>query len=861
MTTDPGCNGCQDSQGQTPLPVDNRPGLPALATRIGTFSSFRATMLDQLAGRPELAALSTRDSDDHSIAVLEQWAALADVLTFYGERYANEAYLRTATRDDSVHRLVRLIGYRPRPGVSATTTLAFTLSDGTALTLQAGFAAQNVPAPGGQPQTFETLEDCAADARLNTLPARSDPVPADPLRSPAGARADIAAVADLARQLHKGDAVLMISSGIPGSVTPCTVADIVPAAEQLRVLFTAAPPGTDSADAYRPRRRLRVFGWDAPETSPPTATLDNTVPGGVRWNWGVATDFSIRGASLPLDRLYTDIGVGAQLLLSVAGKDTRVVTVTALADVPQQIYGPTVTVTTLTLDTDMYPVGDRRTIEIVELLGGPLPFADTDYGTSFGTQVWIPGVALDADGPSGAMQVAVPPSASSGTRGPVISAADLAAGRRVVLADGAGDAVATTVSAAPQREPGGVGGSQSCHLVVPLTASAAELAVLDPQTTRLLGNAAFASNGKTVPGEVLGDGDASAAFINFPLAKGPLSRVPSPTPDGSTPAIEVTVDGVRWGIVDELLSAAPGDEVVALATQPDGTTVVQFGDGVNGARPSTGTGNVAATYRYGAGVAGRVAAASITQASARPRGFDTVTNPLPGQGGADPEGGTALAVRAPGTVRILDRAVTAADYAGVLVATALAAKAQAATVWDGDGNIIAITVAAEDAGTYDSNGLQTLAAGAAASGPPYRQVMVMHYAAVPIAVSATVTPDPRYDPQTVLAGVQAAIAGRLAFDQVALGQPLHLSDLYAIAQPVPGVVNVNITQFGFSEQMLPPGPLGGSGGAPVQEVLPMLPTRASSGAILPAQLPTLAAADLAVTLASAQSAPVTGGQP
>jgi hypothetical protein len=860
MTTDPSCSGCQDSQGQTPLPVDNRPGLPAIATRIGTFSSFRATMLGELASRPGLAALSTRDSDDHSIAVLEQWAALADVLTFYGERYANEAYLRTATRDDSVHRLVRLIGYRPRPGVSATTTLAFTLADGAALTLQAGFAAQSVPGQAGQPQTFETMEDCDADARLNALPARSDPAPADPLRSPAGARVDIAAAAGLPRLLHQGDSVLLISVGGPGSVTPSSVASIVPAAEQLRVLFTAAAPGTGPASAYRPRRRLRVFGWDAPETSPPTATPDPTVPGGVQWNWGQPTDFSIKGNTLPLDRLYTDIGVGTQVLLCVAGNDTRVVTVTALADVPQQIYGPTVTVTTLTLDTDMYQVTDRRTIEIVELLGGPLPFAGTDYGASFGTQVWIPGVALDAAGPGGAMRVAVPPG-PGGTQGPVISAADLPVNRRVVLADAAGNAVSTTVSAPAHREPDGVNGSPSCHLVVPLAASAAELAVLDPQTTRLVGNAASASNGKTVPGEVLGGGDASVAFIRFALAKGPLSRVPAPTTDGSTPAIDVTVDGVRWGVVDELLGAGPRDEVFALTTQPDGTTIVQFGDGVNGARPSTGTANVTATYRYGAGIGGRVAAASITQASAKPPGFGAVTNPLPGQGGADPESGAALATRAPGTVRILDRAVTAADYGGVLVATALAAKAQAGTVWDGNGTIIAITVAGEDAGTYDGDTLRTLAAAAAAAGPPYRRVRAMNYAAVPIAVSATVTADPQYDQQSVLAGVRAAIAGRLAFDQVALGQPLHLSDLYAVAQPVPGVVNVNITQFGFSEQMLPPVPVGGAGGASVQEVLPMLPTRADNGAILPAQLPTLAAADLAVTLASGQSVPVTGGQP
>ena len=34
-------------------------------------------------------------SHDFSIALLDAWAAVADVLTFYQERLANESYLRT----------------------------------------------------------------------------------------------------------------------------------------------------------------------------------------------------------------------------------------------------------------------------------------------------------------------------------------------------------------------------------------------------------------------------------------------------------------------------------------------------------------------------------------------------------------------------------------------------------------------------------------------------------------------------------------------------------------------------------------------------------------------------------------------
>ena len=55
-------------------------------------------------GRPALAGLRTRDDDDFSIALLDAWATVADVLTFYQERIANESYLRTATERRSLRR-------------------------------------------------------------------------------------------------------------------------------------------------------------------------------------------------------------------------------------------------------------------------------------------------------------------------------------------------------------------------------------------------------------------------------------------------------------------------------------------------------------------------------------------------------------------------------------------------------------------------------------------------------------------------------------------------------------------------------------------------------------------------------------
>ena len=81
------------------------------------------------AGERPLADLATRASDDPSIALLDAAAVVADVLTFYQERIANDGFLRTAIERRSVLEMARAIGYELNPGVAATAYLTFTVED------------------------------------------------------------------------------------------------------------------------------------------------------------------------------------------------------------------------------------------------------------------------------------------------------------------------------------------------------------------------------------------------------------------------------------------------------------------------------------------------------------------------------------------------------------------------------------------------------------------------------------------------------------------------------------------------------------------------------------------------------------
>jgi len=193
------CDCCVGVHVSTPRDVVNRPGLSRLDYRIGTHGSFLASMLARLSSHdhPSLADLTARDPDDAAIALLDGWATVADVLTFYQERIVNEGFLRTATERRSILELGRLVGWTLRPGVSATAYLAYTVDadpqdpakdpdKDRLVTIPKGSQAQSVPDPGplppttvgpvALPQTFETDEDLVARASWSRLlPRRRRP--------------------------------------------------------------------------------------------------------------------------------------------------------------------------------------------------------------------------------------------------------------------------------------------------------------------------------------------------------------------------------------------------------------------------------------------------------------------------------------------------------------------------------------------------------------------------------------------------------------------------------------------------------------------------------------------------------------
>ena len=168
------CGCCEGAEILTPKSVANQPGLYTLTYRVGTHASFYQTMKARLGDRnfPSLKHLKTRDPQDPSLALLDAWATVADVLTFYQERIANEGYLRTAIERRSLVELARLVDYAHSPGVSASVYLAFTIEDGYSLEIPAGLSSQSLPNSDESPEFFETSEKLQAYAQLNQMKPR-----------------------------------------------------------------------------------------------------------------------------------------------------------------------------------------------------------------------------------------------------------------------------------------------------------------------------------------------------------------------------------------------------------------------------------------------------------------------------------------------------------------------------------------------------------------------------------------------------------------------------------------------------------------------------------------------------------------
>jgi hypothetical protein len=797
---------------RTPVVIDNRPGLSAIPYRVGTHPDFLASMLAGLtdAQRGQLAKLATRDRDDFTLALLDAWAVIGDVLTFYTERLAQESYLRTARERSSLQELGRLIGYRLRPGVGAETQLAFAIQPPpdlpasttrepgsappvtpTVVTLESGVRVQSIPGPGEQPQTFETVETIDARPQWNAIPA-SATVELMPGKGASGAWLKGAALS-----LKPGDALLLAGSA----------ADVLPEHWDLRILtdveadpehkrtrvawdepLGSVNPAAWPANPALPhvmRKRLDVFGHNAPASLP-----------GQTGNWSNFTISPAGANPVDLEGSHPDIVKGSWVVLA-KGASRELWTVGSVAELSRAEFAISGRVTRLGLvggeHYDWFDDHPRETK--VFAVSEPLALDCVPDETA------VSGASIRVDADVTGMQP----------------------GRRIVVrgttASGVDHAETAVVKAVTAT------GVDRWTLVLDhgLSATYARDSVI------VHGNVATASHGETVQ-QVLGSGQANAAFQRFTLAHEPLTYRRSTDASGARAELEVRVNDVRWDPDRTLHGTHPGDRAYVVGTDEQGRTYAQFGDGAAGARLPSGSNNIRARYRKGLGATGNVAAGALAQLIDRPLGAKGVSNPAAATGGVDPESDASARASIPLTVRTLDRAVSLLDYEDYARAYAGVAKAHAAVLALRAGRTIVVTVALIDAtGTDDAGRLDELADSLRDHGDPHVEVEVVAHDETTFQVGLQVAVAPAHEAARVLAAVEAALRAAYSFDARGFGEPVERSQIIAVAHSVTGVVAVDIDLLylsgdspGLAERLAAQQPAVGPGGSAIAAGLLLL---------------------------------------
>ena len=825
-----------------------RPGLPAIPYRAGTHGSFLASMLLSLDRQPELALFSAREPTDPAVGLLDAWATVLDVVTFYQERIANEGFLRTATELKSVYQLAAEIGYIPRPGVATTTYLAFEVESGrgapAAPIIDVGVKVQSVPGPNEKPQTFETVEKLVARPEWNRIRPRLT----DPVRMPQKDDTTIF-LAGASTGLKHGEPILVVwqasgasqadlrtvaSTSVDTDLRVTAVTLDAPLGTGALVLLPASPP---AVGVYALRQKAALLGHNAPPWTSMSQKFrdDYTTAVGANWNQvtgavfsggfyylsgltffggnlgaGGFTDwppaFSLKtirttnGAPAPtlhLDAVYPGVLQNTLAVLSYASggggpAHARVFHLNQVEHVSAQAFTIAASVTRLTLDPD--PEADfdlhvRDTSVFVQ--SEPLAVSWPD-ATS------VSGKAVAFEGRVAGLMRGQALAFSGPLQGSDEQAAEVAFIDQVDESDPASTRV--TLMKALERK-------------------------YDRRGLTIAANVVLATHGETRT-EVLGSGDASQPFQKFVLRQSPLTFVPSSSGSGGKTTLQVRVNEVSWREAATLDGRDPRERVYLARVADDGKVTVEFGDGTTGARVPSGSENITAVYRIGIGLGARVRAGQLSLLQTRPLGVKTVTNPVPATGGADPEALAHAQRNAPLTVLTFDRVVSLTDYENYAAAFSGIAKAAAAWLWDGHRRLVHVTVAAEGGAAVDPNtALVNLTASIRNAGDQRQPFMVQSYEAITFDVTARIYRDPSHEWPTVEAAARAAVSNAFAFDAMDFAVPVTESALLATLQAVPGVLGVRLVGLNLTGGVVFP-----------NAVLNALPARLVQSAVKPAQL-------------------------
>ncbi len=833
---------------------DNRPGLASIQTRIGTHGTFLDAMLDRIDRDTEsgLAPHHTRALDDPTVALCDAWAAIGDVLTFYQERLANEAYLRTAVERRSIAEIARLVGYRMRPGVAASTYLAFTIEPDSNPNLPIGLRVQTVPAGEEPARRLELIEAIDARPDLNQLGVRrtrapelnqdashffaqgttTTAKPGDAALLVTDGNPVLRRIAEVRPDFERGRTAIRLEPPSAETGTPVSPTELAPSAESQPeplliasladdILKSLCPPAeAPKRFASQLRRdvlsllnpdtdvamRLRGFSVRDSDTDNLYAALEAArEPGGPRFAVHI-----LRSATAPFGSMAPPRMEGGHVsandwelseqpnvlyVETIANDLTRGGWVGFEAPRGVEVPPPRRIVSASVVARSAYGMSARCTrLE----LDGPWIAPET---AAFG-QLRMLTVYINSAEISLAPDDLVEPLGNTDKIELDHLVGDLPIGRSLIIEGELFDRPGARMSEVviltssrhvlPAHEPGDVGAYTELTLDRALAYSYRRESVV------IWGNVARATEGESFS-EVLGSGDGARSGQGFTLSRSPLTYVSAPTIRGAAGTLQVVVNGVIWHEVDNLATAGSNDRVFVIEPAGVAPLTIRFGNGVNGARLPTGVENVAAHYRIGLGAGGNSAAGQISQLMTRPAGVRAVSNPRPASGGADPEDADDARRNAAAGVTALDRLVGVQDYLDFARSFAGVGKADAVLAHGSGQPTMVVTIAGQDAAPIqpDSELLRSLGDVLLLYGDSSQAVVVLPAHNLRVVLSARIGLRPNYVWEFVEPRLRTTLLDRFGYARRQLGRSLWRSEVLAAMHGVQGVADVNLEILTF----------------------------------------------------------------
>ncbi len=286
-----------------------------------------------------------------------------------------------------------------------------------------------------------------------------------------------------------------------------------------------------------------------------------------------------------------------------------------------------------------------------------------------------------------------------------------------------------------------------------------------------------------------------------------VNKVIQWTANDAMPSITLTSESgngkATWQPRRDLINSNSNAPDFVVEIESEGTAYLRFGDDKNGHRPDTSTA-FEATYRVGNGMQGNVGAGAIAHIVSNDHRIKEISNPLPAQGGTDPEGIEQVRQNAPNAFRTQQRAVTPEDYAKVAQRHPQVQRAAATFRWTGSWRTVFMTIDRLGGLPVDDVFKDEMRRHIERYRMAGHDLEIDAPRFVSMEIEMKVCVKTEYFRSDVEEALLQVFSNRTlpdgrrgAFhpDNFTFNQTVHLSQLYAQAQAIPGVAFVQITKF------------------------------------------------------------------